>query len=127
LELGYPPDRYRIDDGSGLSRENRLSPRMIVDILSFMYGHEEGDVFYKSLSTPGDKDGTLRNRLTEEPYRGRVKAKTGYISKASALSGYVETVSGKILAFSILINDFKVSNSEIKQIQDSICKVLVSY
>ena len=126
LELGYPPDRYRIDDGSGLSRENRLSPRMIVDILSFMYRHEEGNVFYSSLSESG-ADGTLHIRLKEEPYKGRVKAKTGYISKASALSGYVETVSDKTLAFSILINDFKVSNSEIKQIQDSICKVLVSY
>lgn len=126
LELGYPPDRYRIDDGSGLSRDNRLSPRMIVDILSFMYGHKDGDLFYSSLSTSGT-DGTLRHRLKKEPYNGRVRAKTGYIYKANALSGYVETLSGKTLAFSILINDFKVSNLKIKQIQDSICRILVNY
>ncbi len=126
LELGYSSDRYKITDGSGLSRDNRLSPRMIVDILAFMYRHRDGDVFYSSLSTSGTS-GTLRNRLKKEPYKGRVRAKTGYIYKASALSGYVETLGGKTVAFSILINNFKVPNSKIKRIQDSICRTLVDY
>ncbi len=126
LELGYPPDRYNIADGSGLSRENRLSPRIIVGILAHMYGHREGLTFYSSLSVSGTT-GTLKRRLTKPSYKGRVMAKTGYISKASALSGYVETLSGKTLAFSILINNFKASNSKIKKIQDSICRALVNY
>ncbi|MFQ5863570.1 MAG: D-alanyl-D-alanine carboxypeptidase/D-alanyl-D-alanine-endopeptidase [Candidatus Brocadiales bacterium] len=125
LELGHTPDRYRVADGSGLSRNNRLSPRMMVDILAFMYRHKDGDVFYSSLPVSGTT-GTLRRRLREEPYRGRVRAKTGHIYKASSLSGYVETLSGQTLAFSILINDFNVSNSKIKHIQDSICRVLVN-
>ncbi|MCQ4574031.1 MAG: D-alanyl-D-alanine carboxypeptidase/D-alanyl-D-alanine-endopeptidase [Candidatus Brocadiales bacterium] len=126
LELGHPPDRYTIADGSGLSRNNRLSPRMLVDILAYMYKHGEGDVFYSSLSVSGTS-GTMGRRLKKEPYKGRVRAKTGYISKASALSGYVETLSGKRLAFSILINDFKASNAKIKKVQDSICRALVNY
>lgn len=126
LELGYPPDRYNVIDGSGLSRKNRLSPRIIVDILSYMYGHREGFTFYSSLSVSGTT-GTLKRRLAGPSYKGRVMAKTGYVSKASALSGYVETSSGKTLAFSILINKFKAPNSKIKKIQDSICRALVDY
>lgn len=126
LELGYPPDRYEISDGSGLSRKNRLSPRMIVDILAYMYRNVNGDVFYSSLSESG-VSGTLKNRLKKKPYKGRVRAKTGYIRGASALSGYVETLDGETLAFSILINNFKGPNSKIKRIQNSICRVLVDY
>lgn len=125
LELGYTPDRYRLADGSGLSRNNRLSPLMMVDILTFMYRHTEGDVFYSSLPISGTS-GTLRRRLKKPPYKGRVRAKTGYIYRASTLSGYVETLSGRTLAFSILINNFNGSNKKIKRIQDSICRVLVN-
>ncbi|MHC4358105.1 MAG: D-alanyl-D-alanine carboxypeptidase/D-alanyl-D-alanine endopeptidase [Planctomycetota bacterium] len=101
-------------------------PRIIVGILAHMYGHREGLAFYSSLSVSGTT-GTLKRRLTEPSYKGRVMAKTGYISKASSLSGYVETLSGKTLAFSILINNFKAPNSKIKKIQNSICRALVNY
>ena len=56
-----------------------------------------------------------------------MRAKSGYIGGVSALSGYVQTSSGRILAFSILINDVPdgVSNRLMKTVQDDICRDLV--
>lgn len=124
--LGHKPDEYEIADGSGLSSRNRLTTSIITDLLCFMYNHKYGKMFIDSLPVSG-LSGSLKNRLAETPYRSRIKAKTGYISGASALSGYVETMRGDSLAFSILINDFDVSNKKIKRLQDSICRVLVGY
>lgn len=124
--LGHNPDEYEIADGSGLSRKNKLTANLLTDLLCFMYKHEYNDIFINSLPVSG-LSGTLRKRLKEAPFKSRVKAKTGYIAGTSAISGYVETIDGYLLAFSILVNDFKVSNRNIKKIQDSICKVLVGY
>lgn len=125
-ELGYTPKDYQIADGSGLSRDNRFSPKMITDLLSFMYLHNFSEAFLTSLPLSGT-NGSLQQRLTKEPYKGRVRAKTGYLSRVSALSGYVDSLGGKPLAFSIIMNDFKASPREIKGLQDSMCQVLVRY
>jgi D-alanyl-D-alanine carboxypeptidase/D-alanyl-D-alanine-endopeptidase (penicillin-binding protein 4) len=59
--------------------------------------------FINSLSVAG-VDGTLKKRFRRSEVQGRVKAKTGHLSNVSALSGYLFTKSGDILAFSILAN-----------------------
>lgn len=124
--LGHRPDEYEIADGSGLSSRNRLTTSIITDLLCFMYNHKYGKIFMDSLPVSG-LSGSLKKRLVKPPYKSRVKAKTGYIASTSALSGFAETISGDLLAFSILINDFNVSHKKIKKLQDSICKALVDY
>lgn len=124
--LGHRPDEYEIADGSGLSNKNRLTPKIITDLLCFMYNHKSSKIFIDSLAVSG-VSGTLKKRLTWPPYTSKIKAKTGYIAGASALSGYAYTLGGEVLAFSILINDFKTNNRDIKILQDSICKILVNY
>jgi D-alanyl-D-alanine carboxypeptidase/D-alanyl-D-alanine-endopeptidase (penicillin-binding protein 4) len=57
-------------------------------------------------------------------YKSKIHAKTGYIAKTSALSGYVDASNGDVLAFSILMNNFK-NLSTITKIQDDICQALV--
>jgi len=126
FKLGYEPREYQVEDGSGLCRENRFSPEMITDLLVFMYQHKESETFVSSLPVSGIK-GSLHKRLKGPSCMGRVKAKTGYISKVCALSGYVETQGGDTLAFSILVNDFKVAPAHVKEFQDSICRVLAGY
>ncbi|HHT9141210.1 MAG TPA: D-alanyl-D-alanine carboxypeptidase/D-alanyl-D-alanine endopeptidase [Candidatus Tripitaka californicus] len=127
FKLGYEPREYQVEDGSGLCRENRFSPEMITDLLAFMYQHKESETFVSSLPVSGGITGSLRKRLKGPSCTGRVKAKTGYISKVCALSGYVETQGGDTLAFSILVNDFKVAPAHVKEFQDSICRVLTGY
>ncbi len=123
-KLGFAKTQYQIDDGSGLSKKNRLSPIMLTTLLYYMYNRDFGDIFLKSLSITG-VDGTLKHRLTQLPYKSRVKAKTGYVLGTSTLSGYVETVGGEIIAFSILVNDIRGSVRQAKGLQDAICRLLV--
>lgn len=125
--IGVPESEQRFVDGSGLSRENRITPAALTTLLSRCY-HSAAtrDLFVASLPVAGI-DGSLKNRLVEEPFRGHVRAKTGFINRVSALSGYVRTLSGGSLAFSILMNDFQASNAAMKEIQDNICRILVRH
>lgn len=91
-------------DGSGLSLQNRVTPRTLVRALrvgreSFRIGPE----FVASLPI-AEMDGTLEERLRGGP--GRIRAKTGLLSDAAvtALSGYAERADGEVLIFSILVN-----------------------
>ena len=123
--VGVKPDQFKIDDGSGLSRKNFLSPRVLVAVLMYMADRPEGEIFRESLSVSG-RDGTLRKRLNTRDLSGRVYAKTGYIKKVYSLSGYIKTKRGKWIAFSILSNG--VPNGKgirAKQLQMDICHLLV--
>jgi D-alanyl-D-alanine carboxypeptidase/D-alanyl-D-alanine-endopeptidase (penicillin-binding protein 4) len=124
--LEIPESERRFVDGSGLSRDNRISAAGLTTVLTRAYVGPARDVFVKALPIAGI-DGSLKNRMGEEPVCGRVRAKTGFINRVSALSGYVRTVSGESLAFSILMNNFQSSNSTMKELQDDLCRVLVRY
>ncbi|MCP4903655.1 MAG: D-alanyl-D-alanine carboxypeptidase/D-alanyl-D-alanine-endopeptidase [bacterium] len=102
--LGIDLTDARLVDGSGLSIQNRLTPRMLVAALaigrsSFRMGAE----FVASMPI-AELDGTLETRLRGG--RGRIRAKTGLLSDASvtSLSGYAERADGETLIFSILVN-----------------------
>ena len=115
---------FEYHDGSGLARANRFSARQIAQLLAYMNTRRNGSAYLHSLAEPGEP-GTLARRL--DPLRERVFAKTGYIAGVSALSGYVETRDGRMLAFSILVNDFRCALAEVRQIQDAICLFLGDY
>ena len=125
-KLGIPEDQYQLDDGSGLSKKNKLTPETITKLLNYMYNHKNSGIFLKSLPISGT-DGTLKKRLKEEPYKSRVRAKTGYVYGARTLSGYVKTLNEEIIAFSILVNKIKGGTWEAKRLQDVICRYLVTY
>lgn len=112
-----------IVDGSGLSRLNYLTARSLVDLLSFMYRHKHFKVFLDSLPIAG-VDGTLRNRMKGTRAQNNVRAKTGYVSRVSSLSGYLTTGSGEPLVFAILMNHHLCPNSSATAIQDRICEEL---
>ncbi|HLG30123.1 MAG TPA: D-alanyl-D-alanine carboxypeptidase/D-alanyl-D-alanine-endopeptidase, partial [Candidatus Brocadiales bacterium] len=125
--LGYERGQYQMVDGSGLSSENKFSPKMVTSLLAYMYNHKYSQTFMQSLAIPGDEEGSLRNRMHGVPYKSRIRAKSGYISGVTALSGYIETLNDDVLAFSILVNDLKTGAKTVKDIQDSICKTLVEH
>ena len=114
-----------IDDGSGLSRKNQLSASALADLLVWVLRQPEAKVFIDSLSI-GGVDGTMDDRFREQPYRGRVKAKTGTVAGASSLSGYIE-VPGDVFAFSVLMNSPKAGVWRMKQAQDAICKEIIDF
>lgn len=95
----------QIADGSGMSRENKVSPATIAHFLARMQSHPEvGVLFVESLAEPGA--GTLDDRFRDARLTHVVRAKTGYISGVRAISGFVtDPATGRRLAFSILMND----------------------
>ena len=127
--LGVDPESFRIADGSGLSALNRLTPIGIVSILRGMHEHPDPatrEAFYRSLAV-GGYTGTLRNRYRSGDARGNVHAKTGYISGARTLSGYVTSARGHRLAFSFLCNNYRVPTSRVNRAQDQIVELLADY
>ncbi len=96
-------DDVRFEEGSGLSRNNLTSARATVALLSFMAKHREAEAFRASLPVAG-VDGTLRRRMKASPAEGNLRAKTGTLRWANALSGYVTTVAGEQLVFSAMLN-----------------------
>jgi D-alanyl-D-alanine carboxypeptidase/D-alanyl-D-alanine-endopeptidase (penicillin-binding protein 4) len=118
-ELGLRP---MILDGSGLSRRNRSSPRQVVGLLRAMDGDRD---FYMSLARFGRPEGTLATRLRGSPAALRCRAKTGTLRDVSALAGYCRTMSGRTVAFAILMNS--VWPPTARWLQDRMIRALVRY
>lgn len=98
--LGVAQTQYVLDDGSGLSRNNRLSAECIVAVLKDMYQGTNSAMFFDSLAV-GGIEGTAAKYFNEAPYKGNIHGKTGYISGVRSFSGLCKTPKGDIL-FSIL-------------------------
>ncbi len=81
----------KVFDGSGLSRENRVSARTIAELLLKIRNEPQFQAVYDGLPTSG-KTGTLKKRFQEygASAKGLVKAKTGWINTSVTLAGYVE-------------------------------------
>lgn len=112
-------------DGSGLSRRNGVSPLQVVTLLRYMHQKPYWGDFYNSLAI-GGVDGTLGGRLSQPDMHGRIYAKTGSIGGVSALSGYVTAKSGKMFAFSIMVNNTNRAKAA-RRVEDYICRLLVEY
>lgn len=123
-KLGVPTWGLRVDDGSGLSDRNRVTARLLTDLLAATYNHPHGDVFRASLSTVGEQ-GTLQSRMKD--LKGHVFAKTGYIGGVRTLSGYVRTYHGTWLAFSFLYNRIPGPVEPYEQLQDNACRILANW
>jgi D-alanyl-D-alanine carboxypeptidase/D-alanyl-D-alanine-endopeptidase (penicillin-binding protein 4) len=93
------------EEGSGLSRDNLVTPGAIIKLLQFMAKQDCGAVFLKSLPIAG-VDGTLRSRMKGTSAQQNVRAKTGTLRWANSLSGYVKTAAGEDLVFSLILNRY---------------------
>jgi D-alanyl-D-alanine carboxypeptidase/D-alanyl-D-alanine-endopeptidase (penicillin-binding protein 4) len=91
-------------DGSGLSRGDFVTVAGVVKLLMYMDKHPYRQAFRDTLPVAG-VDGTLRNRLKGTRAAGNVLAKTGTLSNATSLSGYVTSRGGERLVFSLIINN----------------------
>ena len=103
--VGIRPEALVLDDGSGLSRNDMITAEASVQLLTFMSKHRYATVFRDALPI-GGVDGTLRNRFKGTPGENNVRAKTGSLSSAASLGGYLTTAGGEKLAFSIMVNNY---------------------
>jgi len=117
---------FLLADGSGLCSTNRITPRALALVLERMLKHPARREFFESLPI-GGVDASLEKRLKDKKSVGRVVAKTGYIARVSALSGYVRGEDGATYVFSTIFNRFRGSNSEMKKVQDDVCRAIVAW
>jgi serine-type D-Ala-D-Ala carboxypeptidase/endopeptidase (penicillin-binding protein 4) len=109
-----------IADGSGVSRYNLNTARNIAELLRMMYRNQAAfPLFYKSLPGPGER-GSLSGRMRGTSAEGNLRAKTGTLRGATAFSGYVTAADGKMLAFSVIMQNFHGNLRSYRQIQDRI-------
>jgi D-alanyl-D-alanine carboxypeptidase/D-alanyl-D-alanine-endopeptidase (penicillin-binding protein 4) len=124
-KAGVDVSPLSLRDGSGLARQDLISPRATSQLLLFMSQHPHFAVYRESLPTPGD--GTLRRRLKGTAAEGKVQAKTGSLSYVRSLSGYVTTKKGQRLIFSFMGNNHTGAGTDLTNVYDQICVLLAEY
>lgn len=116
-----------VADGSGLSRDNRVSPETLTAWLNTFHDDDElGPIFIDSLAEPGG-EGTLRNRFRSVNLHGmEVHAKSGYISGVSCLTGYVTAPDGRRRTFAVMLNDIPdaLTLRRARELQEQIVSII---
>jgi len=121
---GVPDGDVEVDDGSGLSRENIVTPRAMVALLQYVRRQPWGDAFFSTLPVAGI-DGTLDNRMKGTAAVGRIEGKTGSVEHTQAISGLATTVRGEHVLFSIFDNHNGGKGSDATRILDAISVAMV--
>ena len=124
VEAGLKPQESKLQDASGLSRRNLVTPGATTQLLTYMWNSPSREHFVPSLPVSGE-DGTLDWRFARTSAKGRIRAKTGSLAHVTAISGYATALDGRHLAFSILVNNYGVQASYIRSRVDKICVAMV--
>jgi serine-type D-Ala-D-Ala carboxypeptidase/endopeptidase (penicillin-binding protein 4) len=125
-EAGVNPSSLILSDGSGLSRNDMITAEATLQLLTYMRKHRYANAFRDALPIAG-VDGTLRNRMRGTVAENNVRAKTGTLSSASSLSGFVTTAAGEELVFSIMVNNYPRDTSPVSVCIDPIAVLLASF
>ncbi len=118
--LRIRPDKYYIDDGSGLSRHNKLSADCITAVLFAMHKGNNRQIYKESLAV-GGVDGTISRYFKEPQYKGKIIGKTGYINGVKSFSGYCMTNDREFI-FSIIANN---ANGQAREAINDIAKAII--
>lgn len=130
LEVAQPGYRQRylgqigvqgavLVDGSGLSRQNWLTPSGLVTLLQEMAHTDHASLWRRSLPLAG-RSGTLRQRFRNTAAADRLWAKTGTLRGVVALSGYVEPLQDRPLVFSLVVNQGGAAMAPLRAAVDQI-------
>lgn len=123
---GVDPDQVRQADGSGLSRMNLFPAAQLSRLLLAVQDAPWYADWYASLPVACAPDratgGTLRTRMCGTPAAMNTRAKTGSLTGASALSGYVTDAGGRRLVYAIVLNNYLAPS--VKGVEDAIVVTL---
>ena len=101
MKMGIAPETYQLVDGSGLARLDWVSAGTLVQVLQAM---ADNSTFRNSLPIAG-QSGSLTGRFKNTPAQTILSAKTGFLTGAVGLSGYVNPKEFSPIVFSILLNN----------------------
>lgn len=104
---------FVMNDGSGLSPLNTITPRQLVYFLKAANSDKYVDILRRSLPIAG-RTGTLKSVARGTAAAGRVRAKSGTLSRTKCYAGYVDASSGQRYAFAIMVNGYSRKYSDVK-------------
>ena len=125
LSAGVAPEDFFFYDGSGMSANDLIAPRVYTTLLTYAARQPWGEAWKATFPIAG-VDGTLSGRFKGTPLAGKLVAKTGTLNEVNALSGYLIAASGKAIVFSILV-DGHLPGSEVEiHAIDRICEAIAA-
>jgi D-alanyl-D-alanine carboxypeptidase/D-alanyl-D-alanine-endopeptidase (penicillin-binding protein 4) len=113
-------------DGSGLARQDLVTPRSTARLLEFMLTHQHSKTWLESLTVAGI-DGTLERRMRDSTAANNLRGKTGTLTYVNALSGYIRTRRGQPLILSIMGNNYTGPGRDTTVVMDQICVMLAEF
>ncbi len=123
-KVGANAEEVRVSDGSGLSTFDYLTPRSMIQLLSYAHKGPWSSAFHGSLPVAGESE-LLRRRMRGTPAEGNLHAKTGTTDVVVGLGGYVTAKNGEIVAFSFIYNGRDKWNA--KSAMDAIGATLANF
>jgi D-alanyl-D-alanine carboxypeptidase/D-alanyl-D-alanine-endopeptidase (penicillin-binding protein 4) len=123
-KVGASADAIKVSDGSGLSTFDYLTPRTMIQLLSYAHRGPWSSAFHGSLPVAGESE-LLRRRMRATPAQGNLHAKTGTTDTVIGLGGYVTAKDGEIIAFSFIYNGSDRWNA--KSTMDSMGATLANF
>jgi serine-type D-Ala-D-Ala carboxypeptidase/endopeptidase (penicillin-binding protein 4) len=122
---GINADGLFMEDGSGLSPLNGVCSGTLSEILLYMKNH--GKYFTEYFSTfpePG-KEGTLKRHFMDPVFNSHLKAKTGSMTRVRSYAGYLTTIKGNEMVFSIIVNNYSGSSASLLLGMEDILKQII--
>lgn len=125
-EWGIEAGAIDLNDGSGMSRYNQVTPAAMTRLLRRLWQLPDYGLFRDALPVAAD-DGTLEGRLLGTPAANNLLGKTGSLSSVRALSGYVRAGDGTTLVYSLLLNGYDGSGDVAIAMEDLMVEQLSLY
>ena len=116
-----------LHDGSGLSRDNLVTPRVLAAVLNYMSKSPHFTYYYNSLATPDDRGDllVLRRYLKPQKRINDVRVKGGTIDSVKAAAGYVRSSDGRLISFVFMANNLAKTDEALFRIHEDILKELL--
>jgi len=123
VDAGVSDEEFFLYDGSGMSHKDLMAPHALAQLLAYASRQPWGEGWKSTFPIAG-VDGTLANRFKDSPLREKLRAKTGTHDEAHALSGYMQTASGKTLVVSILVDNHRPGDDSVVKAIDRLCEAI---
>lgn len=115
-----------LNDGSGLSRSNGIAPSHFIELLAWMQKNKNASNFKESLPISG-VSGTLRSVCKNQSAHGKIHAKSGTMRRIKSYAGYIDSSSGKKIAFAIIVNNHSCNSRTLVKKMEPVFNALSRY
>jgi len=125
-KLGIEPEEFNLADGSGLSRQNLITPQALNKVLTSIAQTTDESTYRNSLALAG-VSGTLRNRFRNTELEANLWGKTGSLTGVITLAGYLKLTNQNSVVFSVLLNNFNDKNKIARAAMDEVLLFLTQW